>query len=81
MGNLALASANAHDWPGAISQLKEALQICGKCRESPLLHKNLGLIYRRSGEFKNGRVELLAAQKPSPADAAKSLRLLRAADH
>ena len=81
MGNLALASANAHDWPGAISQLKEALQICGKCRELPLLHKNLGLIYRRSGDFKNGRVELLAAQKPSPADAAKSLRLLRAADH
>jgi tetratricopeptide (TPR) repeat protein len=83
MGNLALASANAHDWPGAISQLKEALQICGNCRELPLLHKDLGLIYCHSGDFKNGRVELLAAQKLSPGDAdiAKSLRLLSAADH
>src|SRR5207248_8361463 len=44
LGNFALASAAAHDWPEAISQLKQALQICGNCRALPLLHKDLGLI-------------------------------------
>src|SRR5205807_2263573 len=37
LGNFALASAAAHDWPEAISQLKQALQICGNCRALPLL--------------------------------------------
>ena len=35
---------------------------------SPLLHKDLGLIYCHSGELKNGRAELLEAQKLLPAD-------------
>ena len=32
------------------------------------LHKDLGLIYCHSGDFKNGRIELLEAQKLSPGD-------------
>jgi tetratricopeptide (TPR) repeat protein len=78
LGNLALASASANDWPEAISQLKEALRICGKCSALPLLHKDLGLIYCHSGDFKNGRAELLTAQKLSPSDAdiTKVLQLL-----
>jgi Flp pilus assembly protein TadD len=68
LGNFALASADAHDWPQAIAQLKEGIDLCKNCSALPLLHKDLGLIYCRSGELKNGRAELLAAQKLSPAD-------------
>ena len=68
LGNFALASAAAHDWPKAISQLKEGLQECGNCSALPLLHKDLGLIYCHSGDLKNGLAELQAARKLSPND-------------
>jgi tetratricopeptide (TPR) repeat protein len=69
LGNFALASADAHDWPQAISQLKEALSVCGECGALPILHKDLGLIYCRAGDFSNGRTQLLEAQKLAPKDA------------
>lgn len=69
LGNFALASADAHDWPRAISQLKEALSVCRDCSALPVLHKDLGLIYCRAGDFDNGRTELLEAQKLAPKDA------------
>jgi hypothetical protein len=82
LGNFALASADAHDWPQAVSQLKEAIEACGKCSVLPQLHKDLGLIYCHSGDYKNGRVELLVAQKLSPGDEdiQKALRLLEPAN-
>jgi tetratricopeptide (TPR) repeat protein len=78
LGNFALASAGAHDWPQAVSQMKEALTVCGNCSALAQLHKDLGLIYCRSGDFQSGREELLAAQKLSPDDQeiARSLQLL-----
>ena len=78
LGNFALASAAAHDWPQAISQLKEGLQLCGNCSALPLLHKNLGLIYCRSGDLKNGLAELLEAQKliPADSDVAQAIRIV-----
>ena len=78
LGNFALASAAAHDWSQAISKMKEALNVCGSCAALSQLHKDLGLIYCRSGDFRNGREELLAAQKLSPDDGEirKSLQLL-----
>lgn len=78
LGNFALASADAHDWPQAVSQLKEAIQVCGNCTARPQLYKDLGLIYCHSGDMKNGRVELLEARKlnPSDADIAKALALI-----
>jgi len=78
LGNFALASADAHDWPQAIAHLKEALDVCGNCSALSHLHKDLGLIYCHSGDFKKGRIELLEAQKLSPGDedVAKALRLL-----
>lgn len=69
LGNFALASADAHDWPQAISQLKEALSLCKDCSALPTLHKDLGLIYCRAGDFNNGRTQLLEAQKLAPNDA------------
>jgi len=68
LGNFALASADAHDWPQAIAQLKEGIQTCGNCSALPQLHKDLGLIYCHSGDFKNGKAELLEAQKLAPGD-------------
>jgi tetratricopeptide (TPR) repeat protein len=68
LGNFALSSAAAHDWPQAIAQLQEGLSICGDCSALALLHKNLGLIYCRSGDLKSGRVELLEALKLTPKD-------------
>ena len=78
LGNFALTSADAHDWPKAVAQLKEAIETCGKCSALAQLHKDLGLIYCHSGDLRNGRVELLIAQKLSPGDedVAKALQLL-----
>ncbi len=75
LGNFALASADAHDWPQAIAQLKEALQVCGDCSALPILHKDLGLIYCRAGDYNKGRTELLEAQKLSPKDGDIALAL------
>jgi len=68
LGNFALASAAARDWPQAIAQLQEALKVCGDCSALALLHKDLGLIYCRSGDLKNGQAELLEARKLMPKD-------------
>ena len=78
LGNFALASADAHDWPQAIAQLKEGIELCKNCSALPLLHKDLGLIYCRSGELASGRAQLLAAQKltPSDPDVIRALQIL-----
>jgi hypothetical protein len=68
LGNFALASAAAHDWPQAISQLQEGIQVCGGCTALGQLHKDLGLIYLHSGDKKGGLWELLEAKKLTPAD-------------
>jgi len=68
LGNFALASAAAHDWPQAISQLKEGIQICGTCTALGQLRKDLGLIYLHSGDSNNGLSELQEAKKLTPND-------------
>src|SRR6266536_2176013 len=68
LGNFALASAAAHDWPQAISQLQEGIQLCGNCTALGQLHQDLGLIYLHSGDTKNGLQELGEAKKLTPAD-------------
>jgi len=68
LGNFALASADARDWPQAIAQLKEGIKVCGDCGALPLLKKDIGLIYCRSGDLKAGRAELLEAQKLNAQD-------------
>ena len=51
LGNFAIASAEARDWPRAFSQMQQALEVCGECRIKADLHKNLGLILAKSGEI------------------------------
>jgi tetratricopeptide (TPR) repeat protein len=81
LGNFALASAAAHDFPQAISQLKEAIQLCENCSTLALLHKDLGLIYCRSGDLRNGLTELQQAQKLTPADpdVSRAMHILQSA--
>jgi tetratricopeptide (TPR) repeat protein len=78
LGNFAISAAAARDWPRAIAQLKEALDLCGECRSKADLHKNLGLVYCRSGDVKNGQQELQRAQqlKPSDPEIGRSLEIL-----
>ncbi|HVH50076.1 MAG TPA: hypothetical protein VM781_00295, partial [Candidatus Bathyarchaeia archaeon] len=81
LGNFALASAAAHDWPQAISQLKEGIQVCGHCTALGQLHKDLGLIYLHSGDVQDGLDELQQAKKLTPADADidKAIQIARSA--
>ena len=68
LDNVALASADANNWPQAIAQLKEAIKVCRDCGALPLLKKDIGLIYCRSGDLTAGRAELLEAQKLNAQD-------------
>ena len=78
LGNFGLEAANARNWPQAIEDLREAMRICGDCRFSADLHRNLGLIYCRKGDVENGKRELEAALKlrPNDSDARHALEVL-----
>ena len=78
LGNFALASAAARDWVQAVAQLQEALEVCGDCTARPNLHKNLGLIYCRSGDLKSGKNQLrIASQyRPTDADIQRALKMI-----
>jgi Flp pilus assembly protein TadD len=43
--------------------------VCGECRSRATLHKNLGLVYCRSGDVGNGIRELKTARELNPRDA------------
>ena len=78
LGNFALAAASARDWNQAVAQLEEAVQVCGNCQSRSDLHKDLGLIYCRSGNLDKGERELRIAHslKPDDPDVKKSLDLI-----
>ncbi|MGH9426821.1 MAG: tetratricopeptide repeat protein, partial [Terriglobia bacterium] len=78
LGNFGLASASARDWPQAVAHLKEALQVCGQCKSLRDIHKNLGLIYSRSGDLRKGEEQLRLALKIKPydADVLKALQVI-----
>ncbi len=78
LGNFALEAANAQNWPQAVEQMKEAIQLCGQCAESAHLHRNLGLIYCRTGNRQDGEQELQVALQldPHDEDAKKALAQL-----
>jgi len=68
LGNFAIEAANAQNWPQAVEQMKEAIQLCGQCAEGAHLHRNLGLIYCRTGNRQDGEKELRAALELDPRD-------------
>jgi tetratricopeptide (TPR) repeat protein len=79
LNNFALTAANAHNWPKAVEQLQESIRICGQCKELPALHRNLGLIYARTGDLQEAERELETALSidPHDTDAQKALQMLR----
>jgi tetratricopeptide (TPR) repeat protein len=70
LGNSAIQSANAQDWPRALAQMKEAIAVCGDCGEAAHLRRNLGLMYCRTGNLKDGEKELRVALEIDPSDVA-----------
>jgi tetratricopeptide (TPR) repeat protein len=78
LGSYGLEAAEAKDWPQAIKNFEEALELCGLCPSAEDLHRNLGLIYVLKGEVETGRRELETALrlKPDDADARRALQSL-----
>jgi tetratricopeptide (TPR) repeat protein len=83
LNNFALEAANAHNWPQAVEQLQESIKTCGQCKQLPILHRNLGLIYARKGDIEASRHELETALQidPHDSDAQKALEVLRRIPH
>jgi tetratricopeptide (TPR) repeat protein len=79
LGNFALEAANAQNWPQALEQMNEAIQLCGNCPQSAHLHKNLGLFYGRTGNIGEAKKELRTALQlaPNDADAQNALAMLQ----
>jgi tetratricopeptide (TPR) repeat protein len=80
LNNFALEAANAHNWSQAVEQLQESINTCGQCKQLPVLHRNLGLIFARKGDIQAGERELEIALQidPNDSDAQKALQVLRA---
>jgi tetratricopeptide (TPR) repeat protein len=78
LGNFALEAANAQNWPQAEEQMTEAIRLCGTCPQSAQLHRNLGLIYGRTGRIEEAERELHTALEldPQDVDAHKALSVL-----
>jgi tetratricopeptide (TPR) repeat protein len=81
LGNFALEAANAQNWPQAMEQMNEAIQLCGNCPQSAHLHKNLGLFYGRTGNIGEAKKELRTALQlaPNDSDTQNALALLERA--
>src|SRR5258708_3173846 len=78
LGSYGLEAANARDWPQAVADFKEAIELCAQCTSSADLHLNLGLIYILKGDLEEGKGELetVLRIKPNNADARKALQSL-----
>ena len=68
LGNFALEASNAQNWPQAFAQIQEALELCGECPEAAHLHKNLGMMYVRTGKLNQAQKELQTALQLNPDD-------------
>ena len=68
LGNFALEASNAQNWPQAFAQIQEALELCGECPEAAHLHKNLGMMYVRTGRLNQAQKELQTALQLNPED-------------
>jgi tetratricopeptide (TPR) repeat protein len=66
LNNFALRSAEGKNWDQAVRQLKEAIDMCGKCLQLGILRKNAGLIYAEQGDVLHAREELERAQRLLP---------------
>jgi tetratricopeptide (TPR) repeat protein len=81
LGNFALEAANAQNWPQAVEQMNQAIELCGNCPQSAHLHKNLGFFYGRTGNIGEAEKELRTTLQlaPNDADAQNALTMLERA--
>jgi len=80
LGNFALASAAARDWPQRLQQLKEGPTLRRLQRfAAPCVGSRINLL--PFGDLKNGLAELLEAQKlaPNDADIEQAIRMIQIA--
>ena len=66
LNNFALQSASDNNWPQALAQLEEAIELCGNCAQLGILRKNIGLLYARKGDHENAKLQLELALKLLP---------------
>ena len=78
LGNFGLASARPAIGRRQWLVLRKPLQVCGQCKSLGDIHKNLGLIYCRSGDLRNGEEQLRLALKlkPNDPDVLKALQVV-----
>ena len=74
LNSFALQAANDKNWPQAISQIQEAINLCQRCPQLGILHKNIGLIYVRKGEQQLQLALKLLPGGPDAVAAAETLR-------
>jgi tetratricopeptide (TPR) repeat protein len=66
LNNFALQAASDNNWQQALGQLREAIKLCQQCAQLPILRKNIGIIYARTGDVENAKKELELALKLVP---------------
>ena len=66
--SFALQSGKAQNWPTAITDLKQAIQLCEQCAEAALLHKNLAFFYEQVGDIISAEHELKQTLAIDPRD-------------
>ncbi len=79
LGSYGLEAASGRDWPRAVADFKEAIELCGNCASLEDLHRNLGLIYILMGNSAEGRreLELALSIRPGDADARRALEAIQ----
>lgn len=79
LGNRANAEMGDGNFKGAISDLTDAITLCGRCELLQPLEKNLGLAYCYSGQLDFGERTLKIAESLRPDDASvkEALEVLR----
>jgi Tfp pilus assembly protein PilF len=79
LNNFAIQAAKDNNWPQALGQLQEAIELCQQCAQLAILRKNLGLIYAQKGDLQNAKkqLELAAPLLPAGPDATAVAQLLR----
>jgi tetratricopeptide (TPR) repeat protein len=79
LSNSGLQAAQRQEWAQALSQLREAIAVCGDCSDRAALHRNLGLVLVQAGDTAEAKRELEQARRldPNDRDAALALEILR----